>query len=89
MPFKKHVGFYVHEHNTVIPHSALGGLTPDEVYFGSGADIGAQLAAARLQAQQDRLAANRTLSCGSCSPEIEVPLETQTPFNTRVVQLRA
>ncbi len=28
------VAFYVEQHNTVIPHSALGGLTPDEVYFG-------------------------------------------------------
>ena len=31
---EKHVAFYVHEHNAVIPHSALGGLTPDEAYFG-------------------------------------------------------
>src|SRR4051812_43152661 len=45
------VAFYVVQHNTVIPHSALGGLTPDEVYFGSGTSVVADLAAARLRAQ--------------------------------------
>src|SRR4051812_24790763 len=84
---EKHVAFYVHQHNSVIPHSALGGLTPDEAYFGTGADVSARLAAARLRAQQDRLAANRALSCASCTPTAEVTSETRIPFIPRVVQL--
>jgi transposase InsO family protein len=52
------VGFYVTQHNIVIPHFALDGLTPDEAYFGTGANVRAQLTAARLRAQQDRLADN-------------------------------
>jgi hypothetical protein len=30
------VAFYVQEHNTVLPHSAFRGQTPDEIYFGTG-----------------------------------------------------
>ncbi len=30
------VSFYVEEHNTLLPHSAFGGQTPDEMYFGTG-----------------------------------------------------
>src|SRR5262249_1409828 len=30
------VAFYVQEHNTVLPHSAFRGQTPDEMYFGKG-----------------------------------------------------
>jgi hypothetical protein len=30
------VGFYVDQHNRVLPHSAFHGQTPDEMYFGSG-----------------------------------------------------
>jgi putative transposase len=30
------VEFYVEEHNTVLPHSAFRGQTPDEMYFGRG-----------------------------------------------------
>ncbi len=33
------VAFYVDEHNTRLPHSAFGGQTPDEMYFGNGANI--------------------------------------------------
>jgi hypothetical protein len=34
------VEFHVEQHNTVIPHSALGGRTPDEVYFGREREYG-------------------------------------------------
>jgi hypothetical protein len=29
------IAFYVQEHNTVLPHSAFRGQTPDEMYFGN------------------------------------------------------
>jgi hypothetical protein len=60
------VAFYVTEHNEVLPHSALNGRTPDEVYFGRGENIPEELAAARKVARKERLAANRTLSCEAC-----------------------
>src|SRR5713101_1650418 len=45
------VEFYVQEHNRVLPHSAFRGQTPDEMYFGRGdavpADLTAHAAAAR------------------------------------------
>ncbi len=46
------VDFYVIEHNTNLPHSALGGRTPDEVYLDQGADVPEKLAAARLPREQ-------------------------------------
>src|SRR5262249_19271831 len=48
------VAFYVEEHNRVLPHSALRGQTPDEMYFGTGdtvpADLTARATAARHSA---------------------------------------
>ena len=55
------------EHNQVLPHSALNGRTPDEEYFGQAEDIPAKLAAARKVARDERLAANRALSCAACT----------------------
>jgi transposase InsO family protein len=52
------VAFYVKEHNSVVPHSALGGLTPDEVYLGTGGGVREKLAADWLRAREARLAAN-------------------------------
>jgi hypothetical protein len=60
------VGFYVAEHNTRLPHSAFAGQTPDEMYFGTGADIPAQLAAACKAARDRRLKENRAQSCPAC-----------------------
>src|SRR5499425_3422017 len=37
------VAFYVQEHNTVLPHSAFQGQTPDEMYFGTGDAVAADL----------------------------------------------
>ena len=37
------VAFYVDEHNRVLPHSAFRGQTPDEMYFGTGDTIPADL----------------------------------------------
>ena len=38
------MAFYVHEHNHVLPHSAFRGRTPDEMYFGTGMAVPAELA---------------------------------------------
>ena len=45
------VAFYVTEHNEVLPHSALNGRTPDELYFGRAENIPEELAAARKVAR--------------------------------------
>ena len=49
-----------------LPHSALNGRTPDEVYFGKGEDIPVKLAAARQAARARRLAENRAVTCATC-----------------------
>jgi len=64
---RRHVGFYVAEYNATIPHAAFCGQTPDEVYFGHGAEIPAELEAERRATQARQLAANRALSCSACS----------------------
>jgi hypothetical protein len=60
------VAFYVGEHNTRLPHAAFRGQTPDEMYFGTGAAVPEELEAARREARQARLAANRMRTCGVC-----------------------
>jgi hypothetical protein len=64
---RRHVTFYVAAHNHEIPHAAFRGQTPDEMYFGKGADIPDRLAAAKKEALAARLTANREASCGNCS----------------------
>ena len=61
------VAFYVDEHNTRLPHSAFRGQTPDEMYFGTGRNVPARLAAAREAARQARLQANRSRRCAVCA----------------------
>ena len=60
------VAFYVDEHNRVLPHSAFGGQTPDEMYFGTGDAIPAELASRADAARRTRLQANRSVSCDTC-----------------------
>ena len=60
------VEFYVNQHNTVLPHSAFKGQTPDEMYFLTGDDVPAQLEAARVKARKARMEENRRLKCESC-----------------------
>jgi putative transposase len=60
------VAFYVSEYNTVLPHAAFHGQTPDEIYFGRGDHVPAQLAKARRLARDARLQSNRGLSCEEC-----------------------
>ena len=64
------VEFYVTQHNSVLPHSAHHGRTPDEVYSGTGADVPDELAAARAKARKARLEANRKRACEECRVEL-------------------
>ena len=54
--------------NTQMPHAAFRGQTPDEMYFGSAANLPAELAAARKEALARRLAVNRKVSCDQGLP---------------------
>ena len=60
------VAFYVQQSNEVMPHGALNGRTPDEVYFGRAGNIPAELANSRQVAREERLDTNRALSCEDC-----------------------
>ena len=62
------VTFYVDEHNNQLPHSAFRGQTPDEMYFGTGNDIPADLEDARITARKSRIEANRSISCKTYEP---------------------
>ena len=63
---KKLTDFYVKEHNTVLPHSAFQGQTPDEMYFGTGEHIPDQLQEAAALAREQRIEANRNRQCELC-----------------------
>ena len=60
------IAFYVQAHNEVMPHSAFDGQTPDEVFFGTGSTIAAELAAGSAWARAARMARNRGAQCGVC-----------------------
>jgi putative transposase len=64
------VAFYVEEHNRVLPHSAFRGQTPDEMYFGRGDGVPADLTARAAAARRARMEANRSAACGRC-PSID------------------
>ena len=61
------VAFYVDEHNRVLPHSAFRGQTPDEMYFGTGDTVPADLTSRAAAARRARVEANRSASCATCS----------------------
>lgn len=65
---EKLVAFYVQEHNARLPHVAFKGQTPDEMFFGMGGKIPAELEAARQRARQARVEANRKRTCSVCEP---------------------
>ncbi len=67
------VAFYVEQHNTVLPHAAFAGQTPDEMYFGRGERVPGDLAAARAHARESRMKANRSLTCAACRVPAEPP----------------
>ena len=60
------VTFYVDEHNRVLPHSAFRGQTPDEMYFGTGDAVPADLTSRAAAARRRRVEANRSASCETC-----------------------
>jgi len=60
------VAFYVDEHNRVLPHSAFRGQTPDEMYFGTGDAVPADLMSRAAAARRTRVKANRSTSCEGC-----------------------
>ncbi len=62
------IEFYVAAHNEVMPHAAFNGQTPNEMYFGTGVAVPAELAAARETAREERMKANRSSGCGVCVP---------------------
>ena len=64
------VTFYVDEHNRVLPHSAFRGQTPDEMYFGSGDAVPADLTTRAAAARRARVEANRSAACQRC-PSVE------------------
>jgi putative transposase len=59
------VAFYVDEHNRVLPHSAFRGKTPDEMYFGTGDAMLAELTTRAAAARRTRVEANRSASCAT------------------------
>jgi putative transposase len=60
------VAFYVDEHNRVLPHSAFRGQTPDEMYFGTGDAVPANLTTGAAAARRTRREANQSASCEAC-----------------------
>jgi hypothetical protein len=71
------VEFYVTEQTERIPHAAFHGQTPDEIYFGRGAQIPDELAARRREARKRRLERNRAVACGACPRGALAPSEDQ------------
>jgi hypothetical protein len=67
------VRYYVEQHNTVMPHAAFQGQTPDEMYFNGGDDIVAEVRLRRGDAMAERLQRDREKSCGRCDETIQEP----------------
>jgi putative transposase len=85
---EKLIIFYVEDHNTVIPHAAFAGQTPDEMYFGRGDHVPRELAAGRARARAARLKSNRELPCEACRPPgHNASGLTDLSANSRVLQL--
>ena len=79
---RKLVGFYVEQHNTVVPHFAFQGQTPNEMYFGTGASVPATLKQKRDQARAARLEHNRAVTCARCKIEDTKPAMLTIGSNT-------
>jgi hypothetical protein len=58
--------FYVHQHNTVMPHAAFEGQIRDETYFGRGQLVPDELRVRRLEARRRRVDENKRERCGAC-----------------------
>ena len=68
--------FYVEQHNTVMPHAAFHGQTPDEVYFGRGEAVLKELAEKRQRARQVRKEYNLSRTCETCPRAAPALLES-------------
>ena len=80
------VAFYVDEHNRVLPHSAFRGQTPDEMYFGTGDAVPADLRSRAAVARRTRVAANgqrrarhARQSTRPCDPRVRTGVLTTGP----------
>jgi putative transposase len=60
------VAFYVPAYNDEIPHAAFQGQTPDEMYYGTGANIPAKLEQGKTKSRAARLEAHRAMTCREC-----------------------
>ena len=80
------ISFYVLQHNTVMPHSAFNGQTPDEIYFGTDRQVPTELAAAQQAARKQRLADNRAARCDVCMPTDLPPMNA--PPATKALRLQ-
>ena len=63
---RKLVEFYVAQHNSVMPHAAFRGQTPDEMFRGTGSRVEDELAARRREALKRRGERNRQVACSAC-----------------------
>jgi putative transposase len=60
------VAFYVDEHNRLLPHSALRGQTPVELYYGTADTVPTDLTSGAAAARRARAEANRSAACETC-----------------------
>jgi hypothetical protein len=81
------VAFYVDEHNRVLPHSAFRGQMPDEMYFGTGDAVPADLRSRAATARRARVEANRSAACGTC-PSIDAAARSPTAAGLRTTGTR-
>ena len=63
---KRLITKFIDEYNSIMPHSAFRGQTPDEMFFGNALDIEKRLAEERRKAREKRIEFNRALSCEDC-----------------------
>ena len=79
---RKLVSFYVEQYNSVVPHFAFQGQTPDEMYLGTGANVPLDLKEKRATARAARLASNCDLSCDRCKTGESEPALVSLQNNT-------
>jgi putative transposase len=86
---EKLIAFYAEQHNSMVPHAAFAGQTPDEMYFGRGDRVPGELAAGHARARAARLKSNRELACEACRSPVHDPPGLPDPSaNSRVLQIR-
>ena len=64
---------YIRDHNQLIPHYALAGATPTEIFYGSwSAQTEESISRDAKAAIERRAKANRASECGRCLPTLEL-----------------